>query len=145
MRLLMQFNETPIIIHLGLLQNQLIYFVWLAIEFQSLIVYIRRIAFLLCKYKSPFEITHLKTTDYQIHLPFISILICLCYLCRCTIVLYVHMNTCILAFNHITSSNMSFQAYSYILWALFLVRKAPFNKQKCSRNRSCNRLKIATL
>lgn len=53
----MQLNETPIIIHLGLLQNQLIYFIWLAIEFQSLIVYIRRIAFLLCKYKSPFDIT----------------------------------------------------------------------------------------
>lgn len=64
----MQLNETPIIIHLGLLQNQLIYFVWLAIEFQSLIVYIRRIAFLLCKYKSPFEITHLKTTIKYIFL-----------------------------------------------------------------------------
>lgn len=125
----------------------LLYFISLAIEFQSLIIYIRRIAFLLRECKFPFEIIdlYLNSTDYQIHLPSISIIICLLCLCRCAIVLYIHMNTCILALSHVTSGNMSFQAYSCILRALFPVRKVPFDKQKSSRNRSCHTLKTTSL
>lgn len=63
----------------------IIEYIFLAIEFQSLITYFRYTISkidVFCKNKFPFVISdyYLNSTDYEMHLPYITILIFYCHL-----------------------------------------------------------------